>query len=153
MSLKLSRASRSYGGQAIDGHYGVTPDILVMAKGLASGMPLSAVATRAELSDRQPPGSMGGTYAGNAVACAAACATLDVFEQENLVDNAADMGRYIREALHDIVAANKYPVRDIRGLGLMIGIEFEDTNPAAKGCASKVANACIDRDMRICSGI
>jgi 4-aminobutyrate aminotransferase len=60
---------------AIDGHFGVVPDILVMAKGIANGFPISGLASRKELTDRQPPGSMGGTYAGNAVACAAAIAT------------------------------------------------------------------------------
>lgn len=68
-------------------HFGVTPDILVMAKGIASGYPLSGIVSRKELMDRQTPGSMGGTYAGNAIACAAASATLDVFDQEKLLEN------------------------------------------------------------------
>ena len=71
-------------------HVQVVPDILVMAKGLASGFPLSAIASRKELTDQQPPGSMGGTYAGNAVSCAAASATLDVFQQEMLLQNATE---------------------------------------------------------------
>lgn len=67
---------------ASDGHYGVAPDILVMAKGLASGYPLAAIATRPEISASQPAGSMGGTYAGNAVACAAAVETIAVIKDE-----------------------------------------------------------------------
>src|SRR5688500_7548495 len=70
-------------------HFGVTGDILVTAKGLASGFPLSAIAAREELMDRAWPGSQGGTYGANAVACAAALATLDVIQDEKLVDNAA----------------------------------------------------------------
>lgn len=68
-------------------HYDVVPDIMVMAKGIASGYPLSGIVSRKELMDRQPAGSMGGTYAGNAIACAAAKATLDVFDKEKLLDN------------------------------------------------------------------
>lgn len=65
----------------------VTPDILIMAKGIANGFPLSAIASRKELMDTQQPGSMGGTYAGNAVSCAAAIAVLEVFEKENILEN------------------------------------------------------------------
>lgn len=68
-------------------HFGVIPDIMVMAKGIASGFPLSGIVSRKELMDCQAPGSMGGTYAGNAVSCAAAIATLEVFEEENLLNN------------------------------------------------------------------
>ena len=70
-------------------HAAVTPDVLVMAKGIASGLPLSAISARAELTSRVPAGAMGGTYAANPVACAAALATLDVFDEEGLVANAA----------------------------------------------------------------
>ena len=68
-------------------HTGVTPDIMVMAKGIASGYPISGIVSRKELMDRQPAGSMGGTYSGNAVACAAAKATLEIFEEENIIEN------------------------------------------------------------------
>jgi 4-aminobutyrate aminotransferase len=68
-------------------HFDIVPDIMVMAKGIASGYPLSAIVSRRELMDQQPPGSMGGTYAGNAISCAAAKATLQVFEEENLLEN------------------------------------------------------------------
>jgi len=68
-------------------HFDVVPDIMVMAKGIASGFPLSGIVSRKELMDRQLPGGMGGTYSGNAVACAAASATLDVFHEEKLLDN------------------------------------------------------------------
>ncbi|MCP4532435.1 MAG: aminotransferase class III-fold pyridoxal phosphate-dependent enzyme, partial [Delftia sp.] len=73
-------------------HYDVTPDILIMAKGLASGLPLSGIAARRELMDRWEPGSHGGTYGGNVVACAAAEATIRVLQDEGLVENAARLG-------------------------------------------------------------
>ena len=78
-------------------HFGVRPDILVTAKGLASGFPLSAIAASAELMAKAWPGSQGGTYGGNAVACAAAIATLDVIQEENLVENARVVGARPRE--------------------------------------------------------
>jgi 4-aminobutyrate aminotransferase len=127
---------------ATDGHYGTAPDILVMAKGLASGMPLSAVATRAELADAQAPGSMGGTYAGNAVACAASLATLQVMDDEGLVANAAVQGERMKCLLHEIAASGRYPIRDVRGLGLMIGVEFDADVPP--GTATAVSKACLD---------
>eukprot|EP00037_Helgoeca_nana_P019252 m.187202 g.187202 ORF g.187202 m.187202 type:complete len:421 (+) comp24788_c0_seq1:83-1345(+) len=130
---------------ATDGHYGTAPDILVMAKGLASGMPLSAVATRAELADAQAPGSMGGTYAGNAVACAASLATLQVMDDEGLVANAAVQGERMKCLLQEIAASGRYPIRDVRGLGLMIGVEFDaDVLP---GTATAVSKACLDLDL------
>src|SRR5215217_114932 len=80
-------------------HFGVQPDILVTAKGLASGFPLSAIAAPAELMSKAWPGSQGGTYGGNAVACAAALATLDVIQDKKLVENAAARGEQLKAAL------------------------------------------------------
>ncbi|CAG8667994.1 19454_t:CDS:2, partial [Racocetra fulgida] len=68
-------------------HFGILPDIIVMAKGIASGFPLSGIVANKKLMDIQPPGSMGGTYTGNAVSCAAAIATLEVFEEEKILEN------------------------------------------------------------------
>ena len=104
-------------------HFDVTPDILVTAKGLASGFPLSAIAAPRELMSRAWPGSQGGTYGGNAVACAAALATLDVIVDEGLVDNAAARGAELADGLRK-VAANGVGIADVRGLGLMVGSEF-----------------------------
>ena len=78
-------------------HFGVQPDILITAKGLASGFPLSAIAAPSELMAKAWPGSQGGTYGGNAVACAAAIATLDVIRDEGLVDNARVVGAALAE--------------------------------------------------------
>jgi 4-aminobutyrate aminotransferase len=101
----------------------VTPDILVTAKGIASGFPISAIAAPTELMEKAWPGSQGGTYGGNAVACAAALATLDVVREEKLVENAAEQGTRLLEGLRK-VAADHPAIADVRGLGLMVGNEF-----------------------------
>jgi 4-aminobutyrate aminotransferase len=103
--------------------YDARPDILVMAKGIASGMPLSGIMARRELLDRFGPGSHGGTYGGNAVACAAAVATLDVIESEGLLANATRQGERLMAGIREAVAGRTC-VAEVRGRGLMIGIEF-----------------------------
>ncbi|KAI8388757.1 pyridoxal phosphate-dependent transferase [Radiomyces spectabilis] len=122
---------------AIEHWPGVEPDILVMAKGIASGYPLSAIVSRKALMDQQPPGSMGGTYAGNAVACAAALATLDVFEEERLLENvnqrSEQMFKELREKIPPLLPESIQ--LDIRGLGLMIGLEFRN---APTGFATRI---------------
>jgi 4-aminobutyrate aminotransferase len=106
-------------------HFDLKPDIMTMAKGLASGFPLSGVAAPRRLMDTWMVGTHGGTYGGNAVACAAAEATVGVL-QEGLVDNAARMGDVLMNGLREV--QGRYPViGDVRGLGLMVGCEF--TNP------------------------
>ena len=104
-------------------HWDVEPDIVVMAKGIASGLPLSGILARKELMDRLPPGSHGGTYGGNVVSCAAANATLDVIEDEGLVANARERGTQLLDGLRR-VAAGRAAVGDVRGLGLMVAIEL-----------------------------
>lgn len=99
------------------------PDILVMAKGIASGMPLSGIMARRELLDTLAPGSHGGTYGGNAVACAAAVATLDVIESEGLLANATRQGERLMAGIRSAVEGHSC-VAEVRGRGLMIGIEF-----------------------------
>lgn len=104
-------------------HFGVRPDIVLIAKGLASGFPISGMATSEELMAKALPGSQGGTYGGNAVACAAAIATLEVIQREGLVENAAERGRQLLEGAR--VIADKSPsIGDVRGLGLLVGSEF-----------------------------
>ena len=104
-------------------HSGVLGDILVTAKGIASGFPLSAMAASADLMAKALPGSQGGTYGANAVACAAAVATLDVIEEEKLVENSRDLGHVLLEGLA-AVAAGTARIRDVRGVGLMVGVEL-----------------------------
>jgi 4-aminobutyrate aminotransferase len=104
-------------------HHDVTPDVIITAKGLASGFPLSAIAASAELMLRARPGSQGGTYGGNAVACAAALATLDVIEQEGLVANAAERGAELIDGARK-TGENTPGIGDVRGIGLMVASEF-----------------------------
>ena len=109
---------------------GVEPDIVVMAKGIASGLPLSGILARRELLEGWAPGAHGGTYGGNAVACAAALATLDVIDAERLVERAESGGERLLAGLRD--AARQHPrVAEVRGRGMMIGIELADPGTLA----------------------
>ena len=104
-------------------HSGVIPDIVIMAKGMASGMPLSGLAASRELMEKWTPGSHGGTYGGNAVACAAAIATIQVMREEGLIQNAAEMGQVLKAGLGQL--QEEFPeIGDVRGLGLMVATEF-----------------------------
>jgi len=103
-------------------HTGVQPDIVCMAKGIASGMPLSVTMSKAEIMD-WAPGSHASTFGGNPVSIAAALATLDVIEREHLLKNAAEVGNYMLKRM--AAWPGKYPiVGDVRGRGLMIGVEI-----------------------------
>jgi 4-aminobutyrate aminotransferase len=129
-------------------HFGVVPDILVSAKGIASGYPLAMVATRAELTEDQPAGSFGGTYGANAVACAAALATLDVFEQEKVLDNVKQRGEQLITGLKKLSANALFAVGEVRGLGLMVAVEF-DTGLTGKGFAAAVMGECFKRGLMV----
>jgi 4-aminobutyrate aminotransferase len=128
-------------------HFGIRPDILVTAKGLASGFPLSGIAASRELMARGWTGSQGGTYGGNAVACAAALATLDVIQEENLVENARDRGAQLQDGLRKVAADNP-AIGDVRGLGLMVGSEFttSDGRPDT-ATAARAQRAAADRGL------
>jgi 4-aminobutyrate aminotransferase len=104
-------------------HFGVEPDVVLSGKGIASGMPLGAMIARADLMTWEA-GAHGSTYAGNPLSCAAALATIELIEG-GLVRNAAEVGAVLMEGLRDIQARRSI-VRDVRGLGLMIGIGFPD---------------------------
>jgi 4-aminobutyrate aminotransferase len=102
-----------------------TPDIVIMAKGIASGLPLSGFLAPRALLDQLAPGAHGGTYGGNAVACAAALATLDVIEDEGLVARAESLGASMLARLREMSAEHPH-VAEVRGRGLMLAIEFAD---------------------------
>jgi 4-aminobutyrate aminotransferase len=104
-------------------HWGVEPDVTVIAKGIASGLPLSGLIAKRSLIEKLAPGTHGGTYGGNVVACAAAHATLDVIEEEGLVANAAERGEQFLAGLRRI-ATGRRAIGDVRGLGLMLALEF-----------------------------
>ena len=115
-------------------HFDVVPDIVCMAKGVAAGMPLGVMASRADIQDWKP-GSHASTFGGNPVSCAAALAVLDVIESENLLENAQKQGRHIKGRLDEM--KEEHPlIGDVRGKGLMVGVELvEDKNtkePAQK---------------------
>ncbi len=121
-------------------HFSIEPDIIVIAKGLASGLPLSGVISRLELMDKWEPGSHGGTYGGNAVACAAAAETVRVIRDEGLLENAFERGSQLKVGLRHL--QEKYAnIGDVRGLGLMIGTEFRsrDHKPDKKTAKAVVA--------------
>ena len=104
-------------------HWGIDPDIVILAKALAAGYPLSAVVGRTEIMDAPGPSAIGGTYVGNPVACAAANAVLDVIEDEGLIERAEIVGKAIRTRWEQL-AVDIREVGDIRGLGSMVGVEM-----------------------------
>ncbi len=104
--------------------YGVMPDVITLAKGLGGGVPVGACVAQGEAATLFQPGSHGSTFGGNPLACAAGLATIDIIESENLCQNAIDVGAYIRASLQR--ALTEAPgVKEIRGKGLMIGIELD----------------------------
>lgn len=125
-------------------HHDVRPDMVITAKGLASGLPLSAVAASFEVMDGAWAGSQGGTYGGNAVACAAAVATLDVIEEEGLMDNAAARGRQLMDRLGTL-GSEQPTIGDVRGRGLMVGLETSHADgrpaPDVAGAVHRAAEA------------
>ncbi|KAI0785691.1 acetylornithine aminotransferase [Abortiporus biennis] len=143
-------------------HSGVRPDIMTIAKGLANGFPLSGVVSKKEYTDKLKPGSMGGTYAGNAVACAAACAVADVFREEKILDNVNARSEELFTALNALRTnpATKEAILDVRGKGLMVAIEFaspKGTGPydpftkpnVPEKLASKIAKRCQEKGLLI----
>jgi 4-aminobutyrate aminotransferase/(S)-3-amino-2-methylpropionate transaminase len=103
--------------------WGVAADIVTMAKSMAGGFPISAVIGRADVMDKPGPGGLGGTYAGNPLACAAALAVLDVFEEEKLLDRSNAIGVRLKAGLAALAARHK-SIQDVRGAGSMIAIEL-----------------------------
>ncbi len=128
---------------------GVEPDVILMAKGIAGGMPLAAFATRREISSKWLPGRHGSTFGGNPVSCAAALATIDVLQSEKLPERAYTLGKQIMDRLHAF-AKDKAYIGEVRGQGLMIGIEFIDKDgKPSKEMAEKVAERCFENKLMI----
>jgi 4-aminobutyrate aminotransferase len=128
-------------------HFDVVPDIMIIAKGIASGLPLSGIAARREIMERWHPGSHGGTYGGNAVACAASVATIRAMQEDRLVENAAELGSVLKSELTAV--QSRHPsIGDVRGLGLMIGVELlrEDGAPDA-ALTKRVLAGCRERGL------
>jgi 4-aminobutyrate aminotransferase / (S)-3-amino-2-methylpropionate transaminase / 5-aminovalerate transaminase len=137
-------------------HYGIEPDLMVVAKSIAAGLPLSGVIGKAEIMDAPPDSAIGGTYVGNPVAQAAALAVLDVMEEEGLVERAQLIGETIRARMvswHERFE----PIGDVRGLGAMLAIEFvrdrETKEPAAELATAVVEAASARGLLLLKSGI
>lgn len=128
-------------------HFNVEPDIIVVAKGIASGLPLSGVISRLELMTKWEPGSHGGTFGANAVACAAAAETIRVISQEKLLENTRERGSQLITGLRHL--QESFPeIGDVRGLGLMIATEFRsaDRKPDKK-TAKSVVKSCLENGL------
>lgn len=110
-------------------HFGVQPDMITLAKGIANGFPLSALVAKEEIMNQWPAGTHGGTYGGNPISCAASLAVIELLES-GLLDNAIKMGQYFMDRLHELKQTYS-DIKEVRGLGLMIGVEFlkEDGKP------------------------
>lgn len=153
---------------------GVRPDVLISAKGLANGFPLSMIVASKELMDKQPVGSAGGTYAGNAVACAAAEAVVDAFQEEKILNNVNARSKQLFDFLHGLKNSGSKAgnmIQDIRGVGLMVGVQFSaaqdgtaapkaspgqlipfEVEPSGKAqLAPQISKECLERGMLLLS--
>jgi 4-aminobutyrate aminotransferase-like enzyme len=130
-------------------HSGISPDILTIAKGIASGLPMSAIGASHELMSRWTPGSHGGTYGGgSAISMAAALATLEVIENEQLIENARVAGSLLKERLELIVTKYSGTV-DVRGHGLMVGVELMRDGEPDKPAAINIQTDCLKNKLMI----
>ena len=131
-------------------YYGVEPDILVTAKGIADGFPLSAYTARPEIADAYKPGDHLSTFGGNPVSCAAALANIAFMERENLPAKAADTGAYAMNKLRDLQKQNPI-IGDVRGAGLMIGVELikDEKKTPATAEAEALRDACLKNGLLI----
>jgi 4-aminobutyrate aminotransferase/(S)-3-amino-2-methylpropionate transaminase len=121
-------------------HFGVEPDLIVTAKSLAGGLPLGAVVGRAELMDAPAVGGLGGTFAGNPLACAAAETVLDIFERSDLLSRAEEIGAAVEQRARRW-ADTLQIVGDVRRLGAMVGIELDEGLDVLEHCINEVATS------------
>jgi len=144
-------------------HSNVVPDIMTFAKGIANGMPVSGVVTRKEIMEVMAPGSLGGTYSGNAVACAAGVATTRYMRSHDMSGNVNARSKQVFDGLRKIqadVANGGWIIEQVRGLGLLIALEFKDPNSTLTSSHSRgpnvklppnlnalVQGACLDRGL------
>lgn len=132
-------------------HFGVSPDLMTLAKGIASGLPLSAVVGRAEIMDAPTPGRIGGTFGGNPVSCSAALATIEALEREDLAGRARHVGELLTGRLRAF--QERYPqMGDVRSLGAMVAVEFvvdPDTREPAREIAAAMIAECRKRGLLV----
>lgn len=134
-------------------HYGVEPDLSTYAKSLGSGLPIAAVLGKAEIMDAAAPGTIGGTYIGSPVCCAAALATIQYMKDINLNERALQIGEIVTNRMKNLQKENS-GIGDVRGIGAMIGIEFVEDNdsgkPATDLCA-KIVKGCAEDGLILLS--
>jgi 4-aminobutyrate aminotransferase len=131
-------------------HTHTIPDVLLVAKGIASGLPLSCLAARKELMSRWITGTHGGTFGGNVVACAAAVATIQVLREEGLIENAAERGEQLLAGLRKLQV--EFPaIGEVRGCGLMVGVEFGRPGAPDTVTAKAVIRAAFERGLMLLS--
>ena len=133
----IGRTGKWFGYQ----HFDVTPDIMTMAKALGGGVAIGAMMAKEEIAASLVPGKHASTFGGNALACAAAVATIEAIEEENLLENAAQLGQYTKDKLQQL--KQKHHIIDhVRGIGLMIGVQL--TTPGAE-----IVDKCLEKGLRI----
>ncbi|OGC07476.1 hypothetical protein A2230_03050 [candidate division WOR-1 bacterium RIFOXYA2_FULL_36_21] len=124
---------------------GIVPDVIVLAKGIASGFPLGVCVASKDLMSKWSPGAHGSTFGGNPVCCAAAVATINVIKEKGLLGKAEKLGKYLIKRLEKL--KNKYSqIKDVRGIGLMVGVDFGD-NTVVK----KIMNFCLEKGLVLIS--
>ncbi|CAL8464182.1 g3717 [Coccomyxa elongata] len=151
VQVGVGRTGEWWGHQHVSGT-AIEPDIMIFAKGIASGFPFAGLATREHLFEGLSPGTMGGTYGAGPLACATACATLDVIKEEKLLDNATARGRQLASGLVEL--AERYPILDVRGRGLICAAELGSRGGAASaepGIAAAVTKAAGRRNLLLCT--
>ena len=132
-------------------HYGITPDLLLVGKSIAAGLPLSGVIGRADVMDAPGPGSLGGTYSGNPVACAAALAVLDVFEEDKLLERAMTIAQLARPRLEKMQGRFD-SIGEVRGLGPVLALALvkdRATREPAPELTAQFLRACHRRGLII----
>ena len=122
-------------------HYDVEPDILTMAKALGGGVAIGAMMARAEVAASLLPGKHATTFGGNALVCAAAVATIEAIEEENLLENAVELGRYTKGKLEQLMQKHSI-IESVRGVGLMIGVQLTSAG-------AKIVDKCLENGLRI----
>jgi acetylornithine/N-succinyldiaminopimelate aminotransferase len=122
-------------------HYDIEPDILTLAKALGGGVAIGAMMAKQEVADKLVPGKHASTFGGNCIACAAGIAVVEAIEEDNLLDNAVQMGRYAKEKLEGLKEKHKI-IKEVRGIGLMIGVQL--VSPGAE-----IVDKCLTKGLRI----
>jgi 4-aminobutyrate aminotransferase/(S)-3-amino-2-methylpropionate transaminase len=134
-------------------HYGLEPDIIVMAKSLAGGLPLSAVTGRSEIMDSAQIGGLGGTFVGNPVSCAAALAAINFMETNHLASRAEKIGRLVRQKFQQLYERHS-EIGEVRGLGAMMALEIvkdRKSKEPAKELVQKITNRCYENGLILLS--